>query len=152
MNGPVPNSSGSLSEFNPCHAPDSGVFCSGADSGHGSMQERKQKFFDALQASGAYGNPMNNREIVLGNEAGAELYGVAEGIRLSAVRSFKFKSGAGGRAMAQIIAAADKTGITLFGTASPFGKGGMNRKQLIEWYKRLGFTAKGADITRVPRR
>ena len=54
--------------------------------------------------------------------------------------------------MKKITELADKHGVTIFLTPSPFGyiPNKLNKKQLIEWYKRNGFKGDGEGMTREP--
>lgn len=46
---------------------------------------------------------------------------------------------------------ADENGVTITGVAQPFGSRTLNKKQLIKFYKNMGFTTKGEELTREPR-
>ena len=45
---------------------------------------------------------------------------------------------------------ADENEVTIQGVAQPFGSRTLNKKQLIKFYKNMGFTAKGEELTRKP--
>lgn len=46
---------------------------------------------------------------------------------------------------------ADENGVTIQGVAQPFGSRTLNKKQLIKFYKNMGFTTKGEELTREPK-
>jgi len=46
---------------------------------------------------------------------------------------------------------ADENGVTITGVAQPFGSRTLNKKQLIKFYKNMGFTTKGEELTREPK-
>jgi len=115
-------------------------------------------------------NPFMPSEMVIMNPEGAheesgaaiELREGFEGdIHLSSLRSFRRGEGNAEYAMKQVIDLADKHGLTLTGYAKPFGKDTslesmdgskmLTKRQLIAWYKRLGFKSdKAGNITREP--
>ena len=45
---------------------------------------------------------------------------------------------------------ADANGVTIQGVAQPFGNKALNKKQLISFYKNMGFEVRGDEITRKP--
>ena len=45
---------------------------------------------------------------------------------------------------------ADENGVTIQGIADPFGSKTLNKKQLLNFYKSMGFTIRGDEITRKP--
>lgn len=45
---------------------------------------------------------------------------------------------------------ADENGVTIQGVADPFGSKTLNKKQLLNFYKSMGFTTRGDEITRKP--
>jgi predicted GNAT family acetyltransferase len=45
---------------------------------------------------------------------------------------------------------ADENGVTITGVAQPFGSRTLNKKQLIKFYKSMGFIAKGEELIRKP--
>jgi len=46
---------------------------------------------------------------------------------------------------------ADENGVTITGVAQPFGSRTLNKKQLTKFYKSMGFTTKGEELTREPK-
>jgi len=71
------------------------------------------------------------------------------------LRNFSGERGAGTRAMDAVLKAADKLGITLHGSAVPFGEGGLSKIALRAWYARKGWKfdpndTTGASMTRTP--
>lgn len=111
-------------------------------------------FFEDLDAAG-FRNPMNDRENILGSEAGVEISKTSDGLRLHSVRSFATKSGAGTRAMQTVMDLADKHGLKIEGTAKAFKtsqKDTLSSVQLKKWYTKLGFTVKvNGDMVRMPK-
>lgn len=62
-------------------------------------------------------------------------------LRLKSVRSTEKGTGAGTKALNAVLAIADKHGVEMELTASPYGdeKTRLDKDQLVEWYKRHDF-------------
>jgi len=81
-------------------------------------------------------NPFNPREIVFDGVA-VELSEFEGQMLIMSIRSWKHGKASG--VMHEILDVADKYGITTQLTVDPFGNKGLKKRQLAEWYKRLGF-------------
>lgn len=100
--------------------------------------------FAAQIESGAMRNPLNDRELILGGEAGVTLRPYAKNTYyVSLIRSFEQGKGAGRRALQALTKAADANGINLVLEPVPVknrdGKYPMNKRELNSWYRRNGF-------------
>jgi hypothetical protein len=136
-------------ESNACHNPsgaNGGQFCGSGDA---------HMAFEHDLAAHGFPNPINNSEFVIGSEAGVQLTPTPDGYRINHIRSFAPRTGAGGRAMATLLALADKHQLVLTGGAKRFKtgqQGTMTTAALRQWYKKLGFTvSRNGDITRHPK-
>lgn len=113
--------------------------------------DANKNFMRDFKALG-YPNPMNPRELVINNEALVELSAwpdVADGIHLGGIRVVKPRQGAATRAMKQILALADKHGVTVTGSVKPFNTGTpgvMKKVPLMKWYLSLGFKRQPAAM------
>lgn len=72
-------------------------------------------------------------------------------LHLSSIVSGSKKKGFATKVMRFIMNVADKHGAEIEGNAKPFGDGGMKKKDLKAWYKKLGFEFKGDDMVRKPK-
>lgn len=90
-------------------------------------------------------NPMNNREYMMveGNTPIATFEVAPRGgkLRLKAIHSIQSRTGAASKTLKKIVAIADKHGVGMELTASPYGdeKTRLDKDQLVEWYKRHEF-------------
>ena len=100
-------------------------------------------------------NPLDPREIVINDEVAIEITPLGEDTaRLNTIRALEKGTGAGSRALDLVGKLADRFGTTLEGSAKPFGEGGLDKQQLIEFYRRHGWVSSEddpADLSRVPR-
>lgn len=99
-----------------------------------------------------YKNPLNPREVIVGN-ALVELMNTGDNaIHLNSIRTLQPNSGEASKALKVVTDMADANGIPLYLYANPYGTGGLNKKQLIAWYKRNGFIDTGDGyMTRDPK-
>lgn len=101
-------------------------------------------------------NPLDPRERVIDWKAAASMRPSGKDtVTVDSIRSFEFRKGDGGMALRRILDLADKHGVTVRGTPTPFGEGGLSRQGLINWYKRNGFSLRTEfpyDFERKPRK
>lgn len=88
-------------------------------------------------------NPLRPREFIYNNQAALEFSRFDKGnrkeVELQDISVVEKGKGEGKAVMKDITNAADKSGITLTLEAKPFGRGGLNKKDLINFYKKNGF-------------
>jgi GNAT superfamily N-acetyltransferase len=74
------------------------------------------------------------------------------GLDLSAITVPKEGRGQGlaSEALNEIIKIADEEGAVIEGVIDPFGRKGLSKKKLADWYKRAGFEVDGENISRKP--
>jgi hypothetical protein len=88
-------------------------------------------------------NPINNKSFIYGDKASLEFNRFDKGdkneISLEGISSLEKGKGLGKEAMIDIIKSADELGTTLTLDAKPFGKEGLGKKELIDFYKKNGF-------------
>ena len=88
-------------------------------------------------------NPISKKEFIYDNRAALEFSRFDKGnrkeIELQDIAVFDKGKGQGMSVMKDITDAADKAGITLTLEAKPFGTGGLEKKDLINFYKKNGF-------------
>lgn len=109
-----------------------------------------QDFIDAYLAA-TWQNPFNNRERILGQEAGIVLQLWNGSLNLSSIRSLERGKGHGSRALDWLVRLADEHGVALYGTIQPIGRRPrLNARELRGWYARHGFEVKGREIQRRP--
>jgi len=94
-------------------------------------------------------NPLRPREFIYNNQAALEFSRFNKGskneIDLQDISVIEKGKGQGKAVMKDITNAADKSGITLTLEAKPFGRGGLNKKDLINFYKKNGFEVDWKD-------
>jgi hypothetical protein len=87
-----------------------------------------------------YENPFNPRERIINDESTVEV-GIFEGdIFLSSIFALNKGKGAGQRALKKVKDIADKHGVKIRLNPVPFGEGGMSESDLVNWYKKNGFS------------
>jgi GNAT superfamily N-acetyltransferase len=132
-----------LHEFNPCHSPDNGEFCS---TGAGDSQAKSTAYVEKLWAMG-YPNPINDRETIIDNEILIEAWPLEDSVYLTGLRAVAHGKGAGTRVMTRLVQLADEMGVTLTLSPRPLevprGQKKIPAKKLVEFYKRFGFTGSG---------
>jgi hypothetical protein len=101
---------------------------------------------DELKSLG-YINPFNSREIVLHN-ASVEVSYFDGLLWLSSI--YAHEKGAGSAAMKVIMDIASKHNLTIGLSPQPFGDNGLNKTQLKDWYKRLGFKTRHGRMVWTP--
>lgn len=88
-------------------------------------------------------NPINNKSFIYGDKASLEFNRFDKGdkneISLEGISSLEKGKGLGKEAMIDIIKSADELGTTLTLDAKPFGREGLGKKELIDFYKKNGF-------------
>jgi predicted RecB family endonuclease len=88
-------------------------------------------------------NPISQKEFVYDDRAALEFSRFNKGnlkeVELQDIAVFSKGKGEGMSVMKDITDAADKAGITLTLEAKPFGTGGLEKKDLINFYKKNGF-------------
>lgn len=88
-------------------------------------------------------NPINNKSFVYGDKASLEFNRFDKGdkneVSLEGITSLDKGKGLGKEAMTDITKSADELGTTLTLDAKPFGKEGLGKKELIDFYKKNGF-------------
>src|SRR6185369_4829545 len=99
----------------------------------------KEEVLEAISdiRSQGYPNPFDTREIVIQNKVGIDISFFDGALWVSSITSYE--KGGGRLGMQVILNAADKHGVIVRLSPEPFGKKTLNRSQLINWYKRLGF-------------
>ena len=74
-------------------------------------------------------------------------------IHVNSIKALTKRRGQGTQALQYLKNLADKHGVTLTGYAKPYGSGGMNAKDLKDWYKRHGFSInRSGDMIRKPQK
>lgn len=126
------------------------------------IEMKQPKFGKRVEAmmkewmEGTEPNPLDPRERVIDWKAAATMRPSGKDtITVESLRAFEFRKGDGGMALRRILQLADKHGVTLRGTPKPFGEGGLNKRGLIDWYKRNGFRLRDTapfDFERKPRK
>jgi hypothetical protein len=88
-----------------------------------------------------YPNPLNPREIVIGNSVIVEISIFDKRLYFSSIHSIDRGQGNAGMVMQKIVDIADKYGVTIALTPKPFGTGKdmLNKAQLVTFYKKYGF-------------
>jgi hypothetical protein len=88
-------------------------------------------------------NPIDNKSFVYGDKASLEFNRFDKGdkneVSLEGITSLDKGKGLGKEAMTDITKSADELGTTLTLDAKPFGKEGLGKKELIDFYKKNGF-------------
>jgi hypothetical protein len=88
-------------------------------------------------------NPINNKSFIYGDKASLEFNRFDKGdkneISLEGISSLEKGKGLGKEAMIDVIKSADELGTTLTLDAKPFGREGLGKKELIDFYKKNGF-------------
>jgi hypothetical protein len=82
-------------------------------------------------------NPLDSKEIIINQEAAIEVKAFDNSLWLGSIRSFG--KGAGTAAMRTIMDVAAKHNVNIRLVATPFGEETLNKQQLVNWYKSLGF-------------
>jgi hypothetical protein len=94
-------------------------------------------------------NPLRPGEFIYNNKAALEFNRFDKGnrkeVELQDISVVEKGKGEGKAVMKDITNAADKSGITLTLEAKPFGRGGLNKKDLIDFYKKNGFEVDWKD-------
>jgi hypothetical protein len=94
-------------------------------------------------------NPLRPREFIYNNKAALEFNRFDKGnrkeVELQDISVVEKGKGEGKAVMKDITNAADKSGVTLTLEAKPFGRGGLNKKDLIDFYKKNGFEVDWKD-------
>lgn len=90
-------------------------------------------------------NPISNKEFIYGDKASLEFSRFDKGdrneIAIQSISTFDKGKGVGKQVMKDITDTADELGVTLTLDAKPFGNEGLNKEQLINFYKNNGFVA-----------
>jgi ADP-ribose pyrophosphatase YjhB (NUDIX family) len=97
--------------------------------------------------SQTYGNPFNNAERVWQDKAIIEARPFDGRIHLSLIRTVEKGAGGGTEGLKFLTALADKHGVEIDLGAKPVGKGGLNKSQLVQWYKRHGFNPRRGETS-----
>jgi hypothetical protein len=88
-------------------------------------------------------NPIDNKSFVYGDKASLEFNRFDKGdkneVSLEGITSLDKGKGLGKEAMTDITKSADELGTTITLDAKPFGREGLGKKELIEFYKKNGF-------------
>jgi hypothetical protein len=88
-------------------------------------------------------NPFNYKEFIYGDKASLEFNRFDKGnkneISLEGISSLDKGKGLGKEVMSVITKSADELGTTITLQAKPFGKDGLGKKELIDFYKKNGF-------------
>lgn len=88
-------------------------------------------------------NPIDNKSFVYGDKASLEFNRFDKGdkneVALESIMSLDKNKGAGSAVMKDITAAADALGVKLTLDAKPFGREGLTKQQLVDFYKKNGF-------------
>lgn len=84
-------------------------------------------------------DPLNDRELILGDAIGVELDAWQGTLRLKHIRSLKPGLGVASRALRAITDVTDRLGVTMTLSVHPTGSGGLGFEQLQAWYERHGF-------------
>ena len=92
-------------------------------------------------------NPFDPREFVTKEgDAAFEVSSINENeARINSIRSFEKGKGAGSNVLNLLENLADEFKVELTGTAEPFGQKGLNKKKLLDFYKRHGWISKYPD-------
>lgn len=85
------------------------------------------------------GYPFDRRARVLDEDAIIVAHPFDGRIYLSFIHSVEMGKGQGTKGLKFLIGLADKHGVEIKLEVKPVGKGGLNKRQLISWYKRHGF-------------
>ncbi len=113
--------------------------------------KQNAKAFVSMVRSWGYPNPLNEREVVIGEGAVCVTYfdGAAN---LASIRAFNPKQGWGTEMMHRLTSLANQMGVKLTLVPEPFGsqKHEMPQRQLMKWYQRFGFTSDGDQMQRPP--
>jgi len=103
----------------------------------------ERKFIEELGKDyKVYKNPLNPGEYVMDDVGAFSIGGIFDEedvISLDAIRSFEKGIGTGTEILNRLKKVSDKLGIDIQGDATPFGEGGLNKQQLIDWYEKNGF-------------
>jgi hypothetical protein len=92
-----------------------------------------------------YRNPFNESEIVVDDKNAIDIaapYGSKDMAVLRTIRSFEKGKGSGTDTLEKILKLANKHKVKVQVYVKPFDVGGLNKKQLLQWYKRHGFKGK----------
>ena len=88
-------------------------------------------------------NPIDNKSFIYGDKASLEFNRFDKGdkneVSLEGISSFDKGRGLGKEVMVDITKSADELGTTLILDAKPFGREGLGKKELIDFYKKNGF-------------
>ncbi len=88
-------------------------------------------------------NPINNKSFIYGDKASLEFNRFDKGdrneISLEGISSLNKGKGLGKESMNDITKSADELGITITLDAKPFGRDGLGKESLINFYKKNGF-------------
>ena len=88
-------------------------------------------------------NPIDNKSFIYGDKASLEFNRFDKGdkneVSLEGISSLDKGRGLGKEAMTDITKSADELGTTLTLDAKPFGREGLGKKELIDFYKKNGF-------------
>ena len=88
-------------------------------------------------------NPIDNKSFVYGDKASLEFNRFDKGdrneISLESISSMEKGKGLGKDTMSDVLKTADDLGVTITLDAKPFGREGLSKKELIDFYKKNGF-------------
>jgi hypothetical protein len=112
--------------------------------------EKITKAIKEIETQG-YRNPINPRQIIIGDMS-LELQQFGDKLYFNIMNMGERGKGQSSKMLDDLIKVASKNDVTLIGDVKPFGKEkGLTKKQLLDWYKRHGFTKTGIDgIERLP--
>jgi len=95
-------------------------------------------------------NPIDNKSFVYGDKASLEFNRFDKGdkneVSIESILSLDKGKGVGKAVMKDIIDAADALGVKLTLDAKPFGREGLSKEQLIDFYKKNGFKVDFEDV------
>lgn len=112
-----------------------------------------QFFMDEVLAN-SQSNPIDDTTIIFDNVVLLEIKRYGKGfeqhkdtVRLSAIITLYPNEGRASKAMKHLQEIGRKHGVSLEGTVKRMGTQGLNNKQLLDWYKRLGFkVSRGTEV------
>ena len=112
-------------------------------------REGVNEFMDEYDEN-TWANPITPDERIHNDAAGLTIRPSGDHIWLDSIRAFTKGAGAGSAALDMVLDLADRHGVVLKGFAEPFGEGGLNRADLVAWYKDRGFVFDGNVMVRAP--
>jgi hypothetical protein len=96
-------------------------------------------------------NPFNSREVLIDNNVSVELSNFDGHLWINSIMTLERGRGDASRVLQKMCDIADKHQVYMGLGASPFGKTkGLNKSQLIAWYKRYGFKKVDYDTMERP--